>query len=106
MIQSLMRLFAFHFVLNALGKGMNPSILLAEFFSSLGKVTSLGEENSKFKPGVLHLKIDLVPHPALLCKGWLNTYRRTNVVTLAIFSVLLPILCCFFTTMLSHCHHE
>ena len=42
-------------------------------FFSLGSVTSLGEENSDFKPVKLHLKIDLVSHPAYT-KEFINTY--------------------------------
>ena len=33
-------------------------------FFSLGEATSLGEENSEFKPVKLRLQIDLVSYPA------------------------------------------
>ena len=40
-------------------------------FFSLGEATSLGEENSEFKPVKLLLKIDLVSYPARV-KGLVN----------------------------------
>ena len=57
---------------NALGKDINPSVLLLAIAKWLGRLGSLAlvmqavkeKENSEFNSAVLHLKNDLVSHPA------------------------------------------
>ena len=56
---------------NAIGKGMNPSVLLSTMSKSSSRLGSIAlsrkpvqeKENTKLQPALLQLKIDLVSHP-------------------------------------------
>ena len=63
---------------NTLGKGMNPIIrppTMSKYLELSAVVWRSVEENSNFKPVELHLKIDLMSHPA-------RTEERVNTGTL------------------------
>ena len=58
---------------NMLVKGMKPSFSLQLRVNSRGRLDFLTlveeKEKSEFKPVKLHLKTDLVSHPACVCGG-------------------------------------
>ena len=68
---------------NSLEKSMNPCVFSPAISKYQGTWDSSAlvrqqvwkKENSKFKPAVLYLKIDLVSHPTCIKRVWVNIHK-------------------------------